>query len=973
MLDFKMIYNSRQALRTAVIALVVLLQGAAGIEAAPATGKVEFARDVMPIMSGTCFTCHGPDEATRKSGLRLDIAEESRKLLKSGSHAIVPGKPGDSEAIVRIFATDEDDLMPPRKSNLKLTAAQKEILKRWVEQGAEYQGHWAYESFSQPAVPQPKQSDGARNAIDRFILANLETKGMKPSPQADRFTLVRRLSMDLTGLPPTLELADRFVKDQRPDAYERLVDELLAQPAYGEHFTATWLDLARYADSNGYAEDQKRNIWRYRDWVIQAINSNMPFDQFTVEQIAGDMLPDASDLQVLATAFNRNTLTNTEGGTNDEEFRSFAIVDRVNTTMQVWMGVTAACSQCHDHKYDPLKQEEYFQLYAIFNQSADSDRGDNAPLLEEFTPEIQQKKDELVKQIAALEKEIEVKKQALLEKQQKEAEKNLLPAEGPIKTRFVRVENLGNGVYLHLAEVEAFAGKENVARKGKASQISTDFGGPPERAIDGNTSGTFTENSVTHTAAADNAWWEVDLQSAQAIDRIVIWNRGDGVSDRLKDWRIIALDEKRQPVWVQTFHKPADPSVTVTLPALAKDLSAQTRDEIVSYGKGAAPASKLPEQDKLEKLRKELASVRGVMTPIMRELPAKSQRKTHIQLRGDFMSLGKEVVPGTPAFLPPLSSDAKPDRLGLARWLVSPENPLTSRVAVNRYWDHFMGHGLVETPDDFGIRGGLPNHPQLLNWLASEFMKQNWDVKQLIKLIVTSATYRQDSRVTPEQLEQDSDNKQFARGPRFRLTAEMVRDQSLMIAGLLTNEVGGPSVRPPRPKLGLSAAFGPSTDWTDSTGDDRHRRGIYTEWRRSSPYPSMTTFDATARTVCTIRRPRTNTPLQALVTMNDPVYVEAAQGLARRIMNDGGNTIEARAAYGLRLTLIRPPSAAEVKRIVMLFEKVREGFAASPADAKSFATEPIGALPKEMDVIDAAAWSLVGNVLLNLDETLSKR
>ncbi len=955
--------------------------------AADAKGRVEYARDVLPILSGACFTCHGPDPATRKAGLRLDSAEESRKLLKSGVHGIVPGKAGDSEVIARIFTDDEDDLMPPRKSNLKLSAAEKEILKRWVEQGGEYQSHWAYQSFAQPPAPQPRQAGWARTPIDRFILARLESRGMKPSPEADRYTLVRRLALDLTGLSPTLEMADRFANDRRPDAYERLVDELLASPAYGEHFAAAWLDLARYADSNGYAEDQQRIIWRYRDWVIQAINQNMPFDRFTVEQLAGDLLPDAGDSQVLATAFHRNTLTNTEGGTNDEEFRTIAVVDRVNTTMQVWMGVTAACAQCHDHKYDPFSQEEYFKLYAIFNQTADADRADNSPLLEEITPAIRQRKDDLAKQIAGLEQEVAKKKQQWQEQQEKERQEQEQrqqeegeqgtpekPIAGPLKTRHVRIENLGKGIYLHLAEVQVFTGEENIALKGKATQISTDYGGPPERAIDGKTSGIYTDNSVTHTGQADNPWLEVALEGSHAVDRIVIWNRTDGgTAERLKNWRIIALDEKRQPIWVRTFNQPASPSVTVKLPADGKDLPPETRQEIARYLKGDTAPPKFTEQEKIDKLKKELASIRGVTTPIMRELPEKSRRKTHIHLRGEFMSLGKEVQPGTPAIFPPLPSDAKPDRLALAKWLISPGNPLTSRVAVNRYWEQLMGHGLVETPEDFGVRGGLPNHPELLDWLAIDFMNQGWDVKKLIRLIVTSAAYRQSSQATTQQIEQDPDNKLFARGPRFRLTAEMVRDQSLRVAGLLTNKVGGPSVRPPRPKLGLSAAFGPSTDWTDSAGEDRHRRGLYTEWRRSSPYPSMTTFDATPRTVCTIRRPRTNTPLQALVTMNDPVYVEAAQGLARRIMKEGGNTIESKAAYGFRLSVVRPPAAAELARIVALYNQARESYAAQPAEAKTFATVPIGELPQGVDAVDAAAWTLVGNVLLNLDETLSKR
>ena len=984
--------------------VATMLAAAPGAFAAPEAGrKIEYGRDVLPILSGACFTCHGPDLATMKGGLRLDSAEASRKELKSGSRAIVPGKVAESELIARIFAEDPDDLMPPKKSNLHLTLQQKDILKRWVEQGADYEKHWAYDTMKRPAVPQPAQTGWTRNAIDQFIFAKLESQGIKPSAEADRHAIVRRLSLDLTGLPPSIELADRFAKDARPDAYERLVDELLASPAYGEHFASTWLDLARYADSNGYAEDQARKIWRYRDWVINAINQNKPFDQFTIEQLAGDLLPNATNEQILATAFHRNTLTNTEGGTNDEEFRTAAIVDRVNTTMQVWMGVTAACAQCHDHKYDPITQEEYFKLYAILNQTQDADRGDNSPLLTETDPAEEQRKSQLLAQIGELEKVVAEKKKAIAEAAEreaaekaaaekeaaaKEATKNSAPRNTPAKeatakvepadailTRFIRVENLGKGVWLHLAEVQAFVGADNLATKGKASQISTDYEGPAHLTIDGNTNGNYDAKSVAHTGTADNPWWEVDLGKAVPIDKIVIWNRTDnGTVERLQQWRVVAMNEKREPVWVRKSTTLINPKVDLVIPKNAKSLDAAARKELASYIKGeTTTAPKIPEQDKIDQLKKEIAALKGVTTPVMRELAANQRRKTHIIIRGDFLSLGNEVQPGTPAIFPPLPTGATPDRLALARWIVAPENPLTARVAVNRYWELLLGHGLVETPDDFGVRGGLPNHPQLLDWLATEFIAQNWDVKKLIKMIVTSATYRQASNATTAQIERDPDNKLFGRGPRFRQTAEMVRDQALMVSGLLSTTIGGPSVRPPRPKLGLSAAFGPSTDWTDSGGADRHRRGLYTEWRRSSPYPSMTTFDATPRTVCTIRRPRTNTPLQALVTMNDPVYVEAAQALARRMMNEGGATVESKAAHGFRLALIRPPTDAEVKRLASLYQQARENYAKVPAEAKTFATVPIGELPQGVDAIDAAAWTLVGNVILNLDETMSKR
>jgi len=945
----------------------------------PAAGKIEFARDVLPILATNCFTCHGPDEKTRKAGLRLDSAAESRRKLKSDAVAIVPGKADESELVARILTDDSEDVMPPVKSQLKLKPTEKEILKRWVEQGGDYQLHWAYEAVKRPAVPGvpvAATKGWAKNPIDAFVLAKLEAEGLKPSTEAERYALARRVAVDLTGLPPTLAQADAFAKDTSADAYEKYVDEMLKSTAYGERWAAVWLDLARYADSNGYANDNPRTIWRYRDWVIDSINRNQPFDQFTIDQLGGDLLPEAKTEQVLATAFHRNTLTNDEGGTNDEEFRVAAVVDRVNTTMQVWMGVTMACAQCHDHKYDPFTQEEYYKLFAILNQTQDRDAGDNSPLLSEPSPQQETEKQKLLAEIAALEKVVGEKTKVAAGDAKNPAAAPAVPKRtGKVNTRFVRVENLGKGVYIHLAEVQVFAGTDNLARKGKASQVSTAYDGPANLANDGNTDGEyFTGKSVSHTDAADNPWWEVDLGKEVAVDKIVVWNRTDGgTEDRMPNWRIIAMDDKRQPVWVKTFDKPAKPSASAALPATFETTDAATTTEIARYVKGETTSLKLPEQKKIEDLKKQIAAMKGITTPVMRELAANQRRKTHILLRGDFLSPDREVKPGTPAIFPPLPSGAEADRLALARWMVSPENPLTARVAVNRYWEQLFGRGLVDTLEDFGVRGALPTHPQLLDWLASEFMAQGWDVKKLIKMMVMSATYRQASRVTPAELTRDPDNALLARGPRFRHSAEVVRDQALFAGGILSVKIGGPSVRPPRPKMNLSAAFGGSTDWDPSAGDDRHRRGLYTEWRRTIPYPSMVAFDATNRTVCTIRRPRTNTPLQALVTMNDPVYLEAAQGLARRILKDGGDTLESKATHGFRLVLIRPPTDAELKRIVTLYQQARETYAKNAKDARAISSLPLGDLPDGMDVTDAAAWTVVGNVLLNLDETLSKR
>jgi hypothetical protein len=809
--------------------------------------KVEFARDILPILSKNCFTCHGPDDNNRKGGLRLDSADTARKTLKSGNRAIVPGDAKHSELVTRIFLKDSDR-MPPPKSHLELKDAEKQLLARWIKEGARYQQHWAFVAPKRPVVPMPKTPGWAKNPIDRFILARLEAESLKPSPEADRHTLARRVSIDLTGLPPTLAAVDQFVKDRRPDAYERFVDQVLKSPAYGERWAHVWLDLGRYADSNGYAEDQPRTIWKFRDWVIDAINNNLPFDQFTIEQIAGDLLPDPVPSQLIATAFHRNTLTNTEGGTDDEEFRVAAVVDRVNTTLQVWMGVTMGCAQCHTHKYDPISQEEYFRFYAIFNQTQDADKPDNSPVLALPNPAQQEQKAKLEKDIARLDKQLNASTPEL-----------------------------------------------------EAAQQSWEAQGPKEKL------------------------------PANVI-------------------KILAVD--------------------------ANDRTDAQKAELAKYYRSIAPELKAA-RSQVAALRKQLAGVQSINTPIMRELPDGKKRVTKIHNRGNFLDQGKVVTPGVPALFPPLPSDQPANRIALARWLVAPDNPLTARVTVNRYWEQIFGIGLMETPDDYGIRGKLPTHPELLDWLAVEFAGdsggRSWDVKKLLRLIVTSATYRQLSRVAPELLERDPDNRLYARGPRFRSSAEVVRDQALFVSGLLSAKTHGPSVRPPQPKIGLNAAFGPGTDWIVSTGEDKHRRALYTQWRRTTPYPSMTTFDVPSRTVCTVTRPRTNTPLQALVTLNDPVFVEAAQALARRMIKDGGDTVESRVSYGFRLCLTRPPHEKEVQRLADLFAKARSEYARSPKEALQLATDPLGPLPTGMDAVEVAAWTVVSNVLLNLDEMFAKR
>jgi hypothetical protein len=827
------------------LALIAFVALAAPASAQP-TGKVQFSRDVLPILSTHCFTCHGPDAKLQKAGLRLDLFETATKKLKSGSRAVVPGNVKDSELIGRIFAAEPSERMPPSSAKKTLTDAEKALLKRWIEEGAEYQRHWAFVVPKRPALPAVKDKGWVRNPIDQLLLARMEKEGLKPTPEADRYTLARRLAIDLTGLPPTIEMADRFANDKSPDAYEKYVDRLLDMPGYGERWAHVWLDLARYADSNGYATDSGRTIWKYRDWVIDAINKNMPYDRFTIEQIAGDMVPGATQEQILATAFHRNTLTNDEGGTSDEEFRCVAVVDRVNTTMQVWMGLTMACAQCHDHKYDAITQEEYFRMFAIFNQSEDSDKSDNSP--------------------------------------------NLVVISDTEKKQKADLEGKLTGLEMQL-----------LAANPKFDEAQ--------------------------------AKWEADKKAT------------DKAPANIK--KILGVDAKKR--------------------------NDAQKLEVTKYYRSTLPELKAT-ADQITAARKQYDAVKGVPTPIMRDLPEKQKRVTKIHIRGNFLDQGKQVEPGVPALLHPLVKGQPANRLTLANWLVSPDNPLTARVTVNRYWEQIFGLPLVESPDDFGIRGKHPTHPELLDWLAVEFSTtMQWDVKKLLKAMVTSAAYRQASTVTPALIERDPENRWLARGPRFRSTAEVIRDQSLYVAGLLSPKMYGAPVRPPRPKLGLTAAFGGTTDWDTSSGEDKYRRALYTQWRRTTPYPSMTTFDAPARTVCTISRPRTNTPLQALVTLNDPVYVEAAQALGRRMVKEGGTTLESRLQYGFRLVLTRPAREIELKRLTELYTKAQVKYAVDPKLAAKMATDPLGPLPAGLQAPEMAAWTVVGNVLLNLDEAFAKR
>ncbi len=1149
-----------------MVCLIVVSERSAQAE------PLDFNRDIKPILSNRCFFCHGPDEEERQGGddgLRLDTYEGATADI-GGRAAIVPGDWQQSGLIERVTTDDLDLVMPPAEHGQPLSADEVDRLKRWIEQGAPYAAHWSYVPPVRPELPAVKDSAWPRNEVDRFILAALEHRGLKPSAEADRATLARRLALDLTGLPPTIEQVERLVADPSPEAYERYVDQLLEQPTFGEHWARLWLDLARYADSAGYADDPGRTIWLYRDYVIRAFNENKPFDQFTVEQLAGDLMPNPTDDQLIATAFHRNTLTNNEGGTSDEEFRNAAIVDRVNTTLAVWMGTTMACAQCHTHKYDPITQEEYFRVFAILNNTADADRRDESPLhsvlteaqrrdqtqwqqqLEKLEAELLSPTPEWSAELAAWEASIpvDVSWKTLVptqvtstagsqvkvdgstiivakgssDQQSKDTYRittaldqplralrlealpdAALPSSGPghgggnfvvtgIKAsvqpatsqpmtgRYVRVEIPGNEKMLSLAEVQVMHQDQNRATQGTASQSSTGFDGPASLAIDGNTNGQYTEaKSTTHTQITADPWWELDLKSTMPIDRLVIWNRTDpGTVERLSNFVVSVLDEQRQIVWQQQVQEPPRPSqafemnsprelrfvsafadysqpgfeasnlvstgstnppktgwavggqpgkahvltllvdpqlalptdglLTVeveqqsphafhtigslrlsatdqpqveawrelpgnvlTALAIAKAQRSADQQAVIEAHYRTVSPRLAPLRKQIDALKNQLAELKPVTVPVMRELPDQQRRKTQIQLRGNFMNLGKVVEPGLLDSLFPTPNSGPIDRVALAKWLVDDRNPLTSRVLVNRYWEKIFGTGLVSTVEDFGSQGSLPSNPELLDWLATEVVRLKWNNKAIIKLLVMSAAYRQSSAVTDALYELDPDNQLLARGPRMRLSAETIRDQALAVSGLLSPKMFGPPVNPPQPSSGLSAAFGGNIDWTTSSGEDRYRRALYTTWRRSNPYPSMVTFDAPNREVCTLRRSRSNTPLQALVTLNDPVYMEAAQGLARRVLRDGGSDLRAQIGYVFALCLARQPSEQETERLIQLHQTVMGDLKSRPAEALRLATDPLGSLPESLEPIDAAAWTVIANVMLNLDEFIMPR
>ena len=837
---------------------------------APSPLPISFTRQIRPILSDHCFACHGPDSKQRKAKLRLDNKASAFAELDSGDgHALVAGKPDESTLIARITSADPNMLMPPPKFGKPLTPEQIVLIKKWITEGANWSEHWAFLAAQRPALPRVKNNAWPRNEIDAFILARLEREKLQPSPDADRTTLIRRVTLDLTGLPPTPAEVDAFLADESPAAYEKVVDRLLKSSRFGEHIARYWLDAARYGDTHGLHLDNYREMWPYRDWVVGAFNRNLPYNRFLTEQLAGDLLPNATQDQIVASGFNRCHVTTSEGGSISEEVYVRNVVDRVDTTGTVILGLSTGCARCHDHKFDPFRTKDYYQFFAFFNSLDENPLDGNGsrppPVLSLAGPEQAAELERAKRVVAALRKVI---------------------ADEVAQVKYVD------------------PGADRPAAESFAAWLK-----------------------------APNAGGRLVPKPVQDVLRVDAAKRNPQQQKVLHDYYLEHVYGKMRT----TF----DPLIQ-SLTALEK------------------------ERDRIEK---ELP-----MTLVSRELP--TPRPSFILKRGEYDQHGAQVERGTPSFLPPFPKDAPPNRLGFAQWLLAPEHPLTSRVAVNRFWQQLFGTGIVRTAEDFGSQGEPPTHPELLDWLAVQFRDDGWDMKKTMKRIVMSATYRQSSRVTKDRLAKDAANRLLSRGPRFRLDAEMLRDQALFASGLLIEKMGGPSVKPPQPS-GLWEAVGYVTSntahFTADTGADKvHRRSLYTFWKRTSPPPQMTTFDAPSREACLVRREWTNTPLQALLMMNETQYVEAARALAERTLHEGGKKPEERMVYLFRLAAGRKPDALETD---VLLETYRDHVARYKKDedaAKKLIAIGESKADAKLNATELAAWTMVANLVLNLDEVINK-
>jgi hypothetical protein len=1174
--------------RSTFMALGLTVAASASVSAEP---KIQFSRDVRPILSDACYQCHGPDKETRQGGLRLDERDGAFATLDSGGVAIVPGDLTQSQLIERITSEDPDLRMPPPDSDKKLSPQQIDTLKSWVKQGAEWKGHWAFEKPQRPELPTVKAWPWPKNEVDYFILARLEQEGLLPSPEADKETLIRRVTLDLTGLPPTIAEVDQFLADKSPGAYEKLVDRLLASPHYGEQMARYWLDAARYGDTHGLHLDNERVIWPYRDWVINAYNRNLPYDQFAIEQLAGDLLPNPTLDQLVATGFNRCNVTTSEGGSIDEEYYCRYAVDRVETTSTVFMSLTLGCAVCHDHKYDPFSQKEFYQLFAFFNSLTEKAMDGNAlappPVIKVPTQEQKDALARLNEQITGLAAKIDGPMPAIDAAQAdweqewssklssmwqpvgitdfastggaslRKLDDGSILAEGTnadkeiydvtVKTELrgitaIRLEALvddalpargpgrADNANFVLSEFEAEA--QSVTHPEKSKKIKfqlakADYAQASgeyfiDKAIDGKVDGTngwavdgdkrhenrtaffipsepigyaggtilklklrhesqFSRHSIGRFRfavstdqslspvrmspwlvagpfradsgdAAFKTAYGPETDVTKPIDPKAVYDGElkwvtrkfkDGAPNKLRGvyaahylYRTIRTASPRQltlhfgsddalKVWVNgqvVLEKNEQRSVSADSDAVTVPLAKGENRlllKVVNYGGEYAfyfrpgkeeggeewlelaslltipPEQRNPEQAKqlrdhyrgrhsaewqgmqaeLARLRTEEKQIndRIPTTLIMEEMP--QRRDAFVLIRGEYDKKGEKVQPAVPAALPPLPEGAPANRLGLAQWLVSPEHPLTARVAVNRYWQKFFGVGIVKTAEDFGSQGEWPKHPELLDWLATEFIRTGWDIKRMQRLLVTSATYRQSSKVTPQLLQVDRENRLLARGHRFRMDAEMVRDNALFVSGLLVDRIGGGSVKPYQP-AGLWEAVGytdsNTAKFTRDNGEALYRRSMYTFWKRTAPPPSMMLFDAPSREACTVRRSRTNTPLQALALMNDEQFVEASRHLAERILLEGGSNTQERINFVFRHLLARAPDPDEAQVLAEQLAEHSKRYREDPEAATRLLSVGESKRNDSLDAGEVAAWTMIANLMLNLDETLTK-
>lgn len=1000
-----------------------------------ALADVDFARDVRPILSENCFQCHGPDDAARQADLRLDTHEGL--LERTGDEAVVtPGDPARSLLFRRIVAADPDERMPPPDSKRVLTPAEIETIRKWIERGAEWREHWSLRPLTRPDVPQVSRPDWRLNPIDAFVLAKLEREGLAPAPEAEPFRLLRRVTLDLTGLPPTPAETAAFLADNAPDAYERLVDRLLASPAFGERMAWDWLDAARYADSNGYQGDRERTMWPWRDWVVEAFNRNLPYDEFTIDQLAGDLRPGAAFEQRLATGFCRNHMINGEGGRIPEENRVDYVMDMTETMGTVWLGLTLNCCRCHDHKFDPLTRRDYYGLFAFFNQTPVNGGGGDPqtpPVLTVYSEEQQSRLAQIEEQLRRVEVGLRSRAEELAQVQSEweagrrvELEQTawtiLLPTQAAAERQTLHV--LPDGSVLAggpLADQDAYTvsaaaapgriaavrlealrheslTQNSLSRADSGNFVLTDFRATlqtPAPATPG-------EPGVAPLVfrAAQATFEQGEHKAATAIDDNpqTGWAVWEG---RIVDREQAAVFLLREPVEAPpgstlTFHlrhdsphvrhnlgrfrlsvtAAADPPATVGEPALlsalrtpAAERSQEQRQLIRAdhQASDAAYAGLVAEQKRLQQEREAIEKA-APKVMVMEDQP--ERRPTFLLERGLYNLPGEEVAANVPACLPPLPADAPRNRLGLATWLVAPDHPLTARVTVNRIWQQFFGIGLVKTPEDFGVQGEIPPHGELLDWLADDFRTHGWDVKRLVRQIVTSRTYRQSSRVTPEHLERDPENRWLARGPRFRMPAWMLRDQALAASGLLSPLRGGPPVNTYQPPgVWEEATFG-NKKYVQDHGEALYRRSLYVFWRRIIG-PTMF-FDNAARQVCTVKVVRTNTPLHALLTFNDVTYVEAARALAERVLLADADGDAPRLEQVYLRVLARPPLAAERSILLAGLERSRGEFQRDPAAAAALLA--VGESPRreEIPAVEHAAWTALCLTVLNLDEALTR-